>query len=104
MNDAIYQRVQDNPHFRELVHKRQRFAALLTLIMLVVYFGFIMLIAFAPAWLGTPLGPDTNVTRGIPIGIGIIVLSFVLTGIYVWRATGEFDRLTTTIISEVTPK
>ncbi|PWW06993.1 DUF485 domain-containing protein [Mangrovibacter plantisponsor] len=103
MNDTVYQQVQDNPHFRELVHKRQRFAALLTAIMLVVYFGFIMLIAFAPDWLGTPLGPDTNVTRGIPIGIGIIVLSFVLTGVYVWRANGEFDRLTKAIISEVKP-
>ncbi len=58
--------------------------------MLAVYIGFILLIAFAPGWLGTPLNPNTSVTRGIPIGVGVIVISFVLTGIYIWRANGEF--------------
>ncbi|MCO9667058.1 DUF485 domain-containing protein, partial [Salmonella enterica subsp. enterica serovar Montevideo] len=41
-------------------------------------------------WLGTPLHAGTSVTRGIPIGVGVIVISFVLTGIYIWRANGEF--------------
>ncbi len=101
MNEPIYQRIEDSAQFRELVEKRQRFAGILSLIMLVIYIGFILLIAFAPEWLGTPLGPDTNVTRGIPIGIGVIVISFVLTGIYVWRANGEFDRLNNAVLSEV---
>jgi uncharacterized membrane protein (DUF485 family) len=43
--------------------------------MLVIYVGFILLIAFAPGWLGTPLHAGTSVTRGIPIGIGVIVIS-----------------------------
>ncbi len=101
MNDNIYQRIEDSAHFRELVEKRQRFATILSLVMLVIYVGFILLIAFAPGWLGTPLGPDTSVTRGIPIGIGVIVISFVLTGVYVWRANGEFDRLTKAVLHEV---
>jgi uncharacterized membrane protein (DUF485 family) len=54
-----------------------------------------------PGWLGTPLHAGTSVTRGIPIGIGVIVISFVLTGIYVWRANGEFDRLTKSVLNEV---
>lgn len=101
MNDTIYQRIEDSARFRELVEKRQRFATILSIIMLVVYISFILLIAFAPGWLGTPLHEGTSVTRGIPIGIGVIVISFVLTGIYVWRANGEFDRLTKSILSEV---
>lgn len=101
MNDNIYQRIEDSAHFRELVEKRQRFATILSIIMLAVYISFILLIAFAPGWLGTPLHAGTSVTRGIPIGIGVIVISFVLTGIYVWRANGEFDRLTKSILSEV---
>ena len=101
MNGTIYQRIEDNAHFRELVEKRQRFATILSIIMLADYIGFILLIAFAPGWLGTPLHAGTSVTRGIPIGIGVIVISFVLTGIYVWRANGEFDRLTKSILSEV---
>lgn len=101
MNDVIYQRIEKSARFKELVRKRQSFATLLSLIMLVLYVGFILLIAFAPGWLGTPLHAGTNVTRGIPIGIGLIVTSFVLTGIYVWRANGEFDRLTRELLKEV---
>lgn len=100
MNDLICQRIEGSAHFRELVEKRQRFAAILSLIMLVIYVGFILLIAFAPAWLGTPLHAGTTVTRGIPIGIGVIVISFLLTGLYVWRANGEYDRLTKCVIEE----
>lgn len=101
MNDAIYQRIETNPRFRELVRKRGKFAWILSLIMLVLYYGFIVLIAFAPDWLGTPLSAGSSVTRGIPIGIGIIVVSFVLTGIYVYRANGEFDRMTRQLLAEV---
>lgn len=99
--EAVWQQIENNPRFQELVHKRQAFALLLSIIMLVLYVGFIMLIAFAPGWLGTPLHAGTNVTRGIPIGVGLIVVSFLLTGVYVWRANGEFDRLTKQIVSEV---
>ena len=93
MNGTIYQRIEDNVHFRELVEKRQRFATILSIIMLAVYIGFILLIA--------PLNPNTSVTRGIPVGVGVIVISFVLTGIYIWRANGEFDRLNNEVLHEV---
>ena len=101
MNDQICQRIENSENLKELVATRQRFAAILSLIMLVIYVGFILLIAFAPGWLGTPLHAGTSVTRGIPIGIGVIVISFLLTGVYVWRANGEFDRLTKSILKEV---
>lgn len=51
MNDQIYQRIEDSARFRELVEKRQRFATILSVIMLAVYISFILLIAFAPGWL-----------------------------------------------------
>lgn len=101
MNQDICQQIENSAQFRELVEKRQRFATLLSIIMLIVYVGFILLIAFAPGWLGTPLHAGTSVTRGIPIGIGVIVISFILTGIYVWRANGEFDRLNRAVLQEV---
>ncbi|SUH80973.1 putative inner membrane protein [Salmonella enterica subsp. enterica serovar Paratyphi A] len=50
MNDQIYQRIEDSARFRELVEKRQRFATILSVIMLAVYISFILLIAFAPGW------------------------------------------------------
>lgn len=68
MNDNIYQRIEDSARFRELVEKRQRFAAVLSIIMLVVYISFILLIAFAHGWLGTPLHAGTSVTRVFQLG------------------------------------
>ena len=100
MNDLIYQRIENNPRFKELVRKRERFAWLLSAITLALYVAFIFLIAFAPQWLGTPIYTDSSITRGIPIGIGLIVISFVLTGIYVYRANGEFDDMNTEILDE----
>ncbi|MGS6571022.1 DUF485 domain-containing protein, partial [Enterobacter intestinihominis] len=69
--------------------------------MVVIYVGFILLIAFAPQWLGTPLHAVTSVTRVIPIASGVIVISFVLTGVYVWPANGEFHRLNREVLREV---
>ena len=101
MNNDICQQRENSAHYRERVDKRQRFAFILSIIMLIIYVGFILLIAFAPHWLGTPLHEGTSVTRGIPIGIGVIIISFVLTGVYVWRANGEFDRLNREVLREV---
>ena len=42
-------------------------------------------------------------TWGIPLGVGLILSAFVLTGIYVRRANGEFDRLNAEILREVQP-
>lgn len=101
MNDTIYQRIEENLRFKELVRKRGRFAWLLSLITLALYVGFILLITFDPQWLGTPIITGSSITRGIPVGVILIVISFVLTGIYVFRANGEFDHLTTEILQEV---
>ena len=101
MNDPIYERIQANPRFQELVAKRDRFAWLLSLIMLGLYLAFILLIAFEPQLLGTRISPDSPTTWGIPLGIGLILSAFVLTGIYVKRANGEFDAMNQSILEGV---
>ncbi|WP_236207740.1 DUF485 domain-containing protein [Pseudomonas tohonis] len=100
MNDSIYQRIHENPRFQELVAKRERFAWILSAIMLGLYLAFILLIAFEPQVLGTKLSPGSSITWGIPIGVGLIVSALVLTGIYVRRANGEFDRLNREVLKE----
>ena len=40
-------------------------------------------------------------TWGIPVGIGIIVFTVIITGIYVHRANSEFDDLTKKLLKEV---
>ncbi|KEY56858.1 DUF485 domain-containing protein [Serratia sp. DD3] len=101
MNEELYQKIEDNPRFKLLVKKRSHFAWLLSVITLTIYVSFIFLIAFDPQWLGTPLYAGLTITRGIPIGMGLIVLSFILTGIYTYRANTEFDRLNAEILNEV---
>lgn len=94
-----FRAVADNPKYKELIAKRTRFGWILTAIMLVVYYGFVSLIAFDKSFLAQPIGSGV-MSLGIPIGFGVIVISIILTGVYVVRANGEFDRLTREIVEE----
>lgn len=99
MSQNVYDRVKANPKFAELVQKRGGFAWKLSIIMLVVYYSFILVIAFSPATFAQKIGSGVT-TLGIPIGLSVIVIAFVLTGIYTRRANGEFDELTNQIKEE----
>lgn len=92
--------VKNDPLFHELVTKRARFAWTLTFAMLAIYFGFILIIAFAPTSLATRIGSGVT-TVGIPLGLAVIVSAFTLTGIYVRRANSEFDSLTQQIVGRM---
>lgn len=97
MKQEMVDRIKNDPDFIHLVKVRSKFAWTLTIVMLVIYFGFVLTIAFDPSILGTPLSEGSVTTVGIPVGIGVIISAFVLTGIYVRRANGEFDELTAKI-------
>ena len=97
MNKELVEKIKANPDYQELVKKRTGFSIKLSIAMLVVYFTFILTIAFSPSVLGTPISSDSVTTIGIPIGIVIIIFAFILTGIYTSRANGEFDDLTNKI-------
>ncbi|MBF0283192.1 MAG: DUF485 domain-containing protein [Magnetococcales bacterium] len=100
MDSGQIERIRNNPKYQELVSKRSRFAWILSIIMLVMYYAFILVIAFSPASLGAPIAKGSVITIGIPVGALIIVGAFILTGIYVRRANGEFDELTRQIKEE----
>ena len=89
---ARYDEIIADPRYQRLVKQRGRFTWTLTAIMLAVYFGYILLIAFDKAVLARPIGGGVT-SIGIPIGVGIILLAIVLTGLYVRRANREFDPL-----------
>jgi uncharacterized membrane protein (DUF485 family) len=99
MSTDAYAKIRNNPKFQELVSKRSSFAWMLSILMLVIYFGFILIIAFAPTVLGTKLGSGVT-TIGFPIGVGVILSAIVLTGLYVRKANGEYDELTRQILEE----
>jgi uncharacterized membrane protein (DUF485 family) len=96
---ASYESITRNPKYQELVEKRSSFAWTLSIIMFCIYFGFILLVAYAPGFLGTPLGTGV-MTIGIPIGLAVILSAIVLTGLYVRRANAEYDTLTRSIVEE----
>lgn len=79
----------DSPEFHRLAARKNRVSWILTLAAVAVYFGFIFLIAFRKDLVGSKL--TENMTWGIPLGIGVIVVSWLLTGIYVWWANGTYD-------------
>ena len=101
MKKELIEQIKNDPNYKELVQKRTAFSIKLTVAMLVVYFAFILTIAFDPKLLGTPLSGDSVTTIGIPIGMAVIVFAFVLTGIYTKRANGEFDDLSNKIKNSV---
>jgi uncharacterized membrane protein (DUF485 family) len=99
-NLASAERIRNNPKFAELVRKRTTFAWTLSVVILVIYYGFIGIIAFDKALLGTLLSAGGVTTIGFPIGVAVILSAIALTGIYVYRANGEFDELNRQIIEE----
>lgn len=73
---------------RQVVHRRWRIGGILTAVMMVGYFGFILLVAFAKPTAGRLVG---DVSIGIVLGAGVIVLAPVLTSIYVRWANRHYD-------------
>ena len=100
MEADLTTRIANDPSYKELKIRRSRFGWWLTLAMMVVYYGFILLVAFDKPFLATRLGEGVT-TIGMPIGFGIIVFTIVITGIYVRRANSEYDALTEQVVKGV---
>ena len=91
--------IEKNPKFQELVAKRRSLGWSLTVLTLIIYFGFIMLIAFDPKFLGSKMGEGV-MTIGMPIGLAVIIATFLIVGFYVARANATYDVLTKQIVEE----
>ena len=85
----------DTGQFTALIRKRRTVSLSLTAIMLAVYYGFILTLAFRAELFAMPVGG--RLTLGIPIGIGVIVASWLLTGIYVGWANTCHDQAVDTL-------
>jgi uncharacterized membrane protein (DUF485 family) len=97
---ALLRQVAADPRYRELVRRRSRFAWLLTILMLLVFFGYILLIAFDKELLGLRIAGDAT-TLGIPLGLGVIVAGILLTGVYVRKANKTFDPMLRSILADL---
>jgi len=79
----------ESPPFRRLVKRRWMVSSVLSVILFVLYYGFILLIGYNKALLSTRIGDYT--TLAIPMGIAVIILSWILTVIYVVWANRSYD-------------
>ena len=100
MSSAMYQHMRANPKFQELVARRGRFAWTLSLITLVMFYGFVPVVAFNPMSLGRPIAEGSRWTVGVTVELFMFVFFWVLTALYVKRANGEFDAINQEIIKD----
>jgi len=87
-----------DPELVALSRKKAALSRLLSFVMLGAYFGFVFLLAFAPDVLSAHV---SEATLGIPIGIGIIALAWILTGLYVRWANGAYDAAVARVKSKI---
>jgi uncharacterized membrane protein (DUF485 family) len=85
--------ILEDEDFKSLHSQKNTISIILTILELVLYFGFIALIAFNKPFLAQKLNPDGATTIGIPIAVGTILLSWVFTAIYIFWANSKYDVL-----------
>lgn len=97
-----FEELQHHPVFLQLIQRKKRLTWTLTGIMLLVYYSFVLVMAFAPQIFQIPInGGVTNL--GIVLTITVILLSFASTAYYVWRSNNVLDPLTAKLLEEVRP-
>ena len=98
MQDVL-DRVTKNPKFHEFIAMRSRYSIIMAIVSAAIYYGFILLVAFDKELLAKKIGAGVT-SLGVPLGVGVIVITIVLTWIYVRRANTEFDATNEAIIKE----
>lgn len=101
MDEVQVERILQNPKFKALVAKKRNLSWSLAALMLFIYIGFTLLVAYSPDFLRTPISEGSVITLGIPLAIGVIVISFVLCGVYSSVANNSFDLLNKEAMDEV---
>lgn len=99
MKSTAGQNIWLTPAFERLVSRRRRFVARLTLGTLIPYYAFVLVAGFAPRLLAARMFGSSVITAGWTVGVALIVGTWLLTGLYIRRANGEFDALTNEIVN-----
>lgn len=100
MSSAMYEHMRTNPKFRELVKRRGRFAWTLAIIVLTMFYGYILTIAFNPTALGRPVAEGSMLTIGVAVELFLFIFFWGTTAFYVRRANSEFDAMTQDLIRD----
>jgi len=97
--DDIQARIRANPKFEQFVSTRNTYSIIMAILGALAYYGFILLVAYDKEFLAQKIGAGVT-SVGIPLGVGVIVFTIILTWIYVRRANTEFDQINAEIIRE----
>ena len=100
MDEKQVERILQNPKFKEMVSKKSTLSWTLTIIMLIAYVGFMLLVGYNKEFLLSSISGGVT-TWGIPLGLGIIVLSFILCWVYSFIANNKLDQLNVEAMREV---
>lgn len=101
MDQQTAHRVLMHPEFQKMARKKAALGWGFSALMLFVYVVFILFIGFSPESFGVPVSPGSVTTWGIYVGLFVIVFAFAITGIYVHKANGEFEKMTRNVVDEV---
>ena len=99
-DEDIVERIQKNPKFMQFVTMRNNYSIVLSILMMIVYFGYILLVAFNKQFLATKISAGAVTSIGIPLGVGVLIFTIIITAIYVRRANSEFDATKDEIVKE----
>lgn len=101
MKDELVERIENNPKYKELISKKNSLGIKLGIFVLVMFYAYILTIAFNKELLATKIAEGMSTTIAFPIALAILVISFLTTLIYVRKANGEFEDLTNDIKDDV---
>ena len=101
MSKKTVHEILEDEDFNALSSQKNTISIILTILELVLYFGFIALIAYNKPFLAQKMSEDGAATIGIPIAVGTILGSWVLTGIYIWWANTKYDDMVKRIVDKV---
>ena len=102
MSQEISNKIAANPAFLRFVSKRNTYSVIMTILGALAYYGFILLVAYNPAFLAQKLGAGMTASVGVPLGVGVIVFTIIITWIFVRRSNTEFDEEAAAILKEAT--
>ena len=97
--DDLLHRIAEDRRYQSLVLLRSRISWGLSCLVIAIFIGYMLLVAFAGPFLAKPIG-NMTMTIGIPIGLFVILSGIGLTAIYVVIANRRFDADTAALLNE----
>jgi uncharacterized membrane protein (DUF485 family) len=101
MTSELNQRIYNHPRYQELVRGRSRLAWTLSAITLGSFFALILVGVVRPDLLAVSVSDSGVVTIAVLVGVIMLALFWLLTGVYLQRTTRVYDKINEQILRDV---